>query len=967
MVRSITRVIALSLVSCVGFVGCGDDSSPTDAGTDAPADAAADARPDAATATTIDALPIEREASLPDLTQAVDAVQDTRGTWHIYASNMSDAMRVQGYLQARDRMGQMDFIRRAAMGRTAEFAGSFLPSLIGDDTDSRFEGHKRNAEAILPTLGAEDRALLDAYVAGVNDFIAELRSLPSDPRHAELPRGVFETLPASAIADWSPVDTLAIARFQAASLSFDASDDIGMTEALARYRTNFASDATDPRVARLSGAFRDLYPFEPARHVYVRDGFPNDGTDSGTRARPRLPTAPTRSMPLPSLASLDGAARDLARIEARFEHFFGDETRGSNSWVVSGSKTASGNAILANDPHLSLTSPPLFWQAHINTVLRGGDVEAAGQMIAGTPVSLLGFNRHVAWGLTTSGYDVADAYLETITPGTGGAPDTVLFNGTQVPIETVTETILDDIGGSHEVVFERVPHHGLILPSSRTATEGISIRWTGNTPSNEAGAFFRLYRASNVDEARDAFHEFEVGGQTLVVASDTGDIYYTSHVRIPVRDPRAMTYDPSTTLGEAPCFVLPGTGEYEWTGRLENQFIPHDLNPAKGFIATANGDAVGVTDDGNPLNDSHFIGCGFDNGHRIARITERLTELTTAGGVTPADLSGVQNDAQSAHGRRYAPLYVMALQRAAEEAATPGTHADLTDVVAGASAADMAKLAHFATRLSGWSYDTPAGVEDSPSAEEVADSIATSIFNLGHSHVIQNLVYDEGDWLENGAFDGSRRLSGHFVRKVIERALMTPEDMVSYDATYPRGGGVMGDTVLWDDISTDAVETRDERIVAGFLAAISDLETLLGADVDGWRWGKIHTLRLGALVPESSVTGVDELSIPRPDDANFPNGFPRHGDRDVIDASNFSPFETANFRYRSGPQQRLVVEMTPTGPVAVNSLPGGNSEDPDSTHQRDQMEDWRHNRVAPLPFEEADVAAAAERRLRFVP
>jgi len=341
--------------------------------------------------------------------------------------------------------------------------------------------------------------------------------------------------------------------------------------------------------------------------------------------------------------------------------------------------------------------------------------------------------------------------------------------------------------------------------------------------------------------------------------------------------------------------------------------------------------------------------------------------LTEAGGVTPADLSSVQNDVQSAHGRRYAPLYLMALSRAAEEAATPGSHSDLTDVVAAAGAAKLAKLAEMATRLEAWSFNTPDGVDGTPSADDIADSIATSIFNLAHSRVVQNLVYDEGDWLADGAFDGNRQLSDHYVRKVIERALLTPEDMVSYDATYPRGDGVMGDTVLWDDLSTDAVETRFERIVAGFLAAIDDLETLFGADMDGWRWGKIHTLRLGALVPESSVNGRDELSIPTPDDATYPNGFPRHGDRDDIDAANFSIFQTSNFRYGSGPQQRLVVEMTPTGPVAVNSLPGGNSEDPDSPHQHDQIEDWRHNRVAPMPFEEADVAAAAERRLRFVP
>ncbi|HJL33957.1 MAG TPA: penicillin acylase family protein, partial [Polyangiaceae bacterium LLY-WYZ-15_(1-7)] len=138
------------------------------------------------------------------------------------------------------------------------------------------------------------------------------------------------------------------------------------------------------------------------------------------------------------------------------------------------------------------------------------------------------------------------------------------------------------------------------------------------------------------------------------------------------------------------------------------------------------------------------------------------------------------------------------------------------------------------------------------------------------------------------------------------------------------------------------------------------------ATMDDWRWGERHTLRLDALVP-IYLLGRDPLSIPTPDDAMFPNGFPRHGDRDVVDASNFGVFDFERLDYGSGPQQRLVVEMTPEGPEAWNAMPGGNSEDPDSPFHRNEMERWRHNEVMRVPHTEAEVVEAAVSRVRFTP
>ncbi len=949
-------------------VACGDDDAPAmDAGLDAE-------RVDAGPPETLEDLPITAEREVPELSAPVDAVRDEHGMWHVYGAELNDVVRVQGYLQARDRMGQMDFIRRQATGTLAEFGGSLSSDLVNVDADARFEGHRRNAEAILPTLSAEERAVLEAYAAGVNLHIADLQS-----GRAELVRGVISILRPDVIRDWTPLDSLAIARLQAASLSFDGLADLSRTESLLAWRQHVTADSSDPRIQRLAGAYHDLFPFRPAREVYNRDGFPNVGTDAGTRAlRP-----PRRTMQLPRLSRevLRAGLDFFERREARIEQLFGDGFRGSNSWVVSGAHTASGYPMMANDPHLALTSPPLFWMAHVNTKRAGGDVDAAGQMIAGTPVNILGFTDRVAWGLTTSGYDVSDLFLEVITPDEGLG--TVEFEGEQVAIVGEEEEIRDDVGGVTRVVFQRVPHHGLIVPGTRRACtaddaptcmpgqeQALTIRWTGDTPSNEAGAFLDLYHAANVDEARDAFRKFEVGGQTLVVADREGGIYYTSSVRVPVRQDGALTYDPATLEGALPCYVLDGTGGMEWTGaNLDERYIPHEKNPERGYIATANADPVGVTENGDVLDgvdpdsaaDDFYIGCDFDRGHRLARITERLEALTETGGITVEQMSALQNDAQSPFGRFLTPAIVAQLDRALEERESPGTHADLSAAVA-ELAAEMDRVAMARERLAAWSsFDTPAAVEGSPSAAEIADSVATSIFNATMGHLMRLTFDDEYDFARDGAFDGmSNRTNGAGTTMIL--MLTNPTSLVGYDAET-------SDAVYWDDLRTEPVESRGDRMLRAVAAALGSLETTLGAsDMDAWRWGLLHTVRLDALVPVRLLgDAADVLSIPAPLDATFPDGFPRHGDRDVVDASGFSMFGFFQRDYGSGPQQRLVVEMTPEGPRAVTALPGGNSEDPDSPFHRNEMELWRRNQVRPVPFTEAEVVATAVERIRFTP
>lgn len=920
--------------------------------------------------------PIVNPPPPPDGTQLnglqgkVEVIIDDRGMPHIYAENIHDAVMVQGYLMAKDRYPQMEMIRRNVTGQIAEFVGPLSPGAVNDDIASRVIGFKRIADRIYDALpeGDDTKIALDAFAAGINIYVQGLRDKTEKlPPGAELVQLLVDQ--PQVFVDWTPQDSLAIGRYLSHALSYDAGDDISMTEALNLVASKF------PAGDKRAGLFRDFWSFAPARDVFTRDGFPNVDMDTGSTAVVPPPRAGAskdkqviKSAPVAAAAAAKVSSAVIASAKTYIESVerlaskLGDESRGSNNWVVAGSKSASGSPLLANDPHLTLPAPPLFWYSHINTKRAGGDIDVAGISLAGAPGVILGFNDLVAWGATTAGHDVTDVYAETITPGVNGGPDTVLFKGQQVPIEKIKETVKVSGGADQVFELEVVPHHGIIIPTMengrvvpRTSNEALSVRWTGDEVSHEIAAFLKLGRSKNVDEARAALDSFEVGAQSFVVVTTEGDVFWSTQSKLPVRDPKAMTYDPVTQQGVAPAFILPGDGSAEWTGYLEDKYLPHDLNPARGFIATANNDLVGISEDGNPFNDPHYTTYSSDIGHRVARITERLEEVT-AKGATPEDMMSIQGDHKSPLGALLAPSFVAAAKRALEERMTPGTHPDLQELVAGAAAEDLDKLAEAVARLEAWtSFDTPAGVDigdGAPPDAEVQDSIAATLFNASVGRVVKLAFQDESDAI-------GKRPGSSNVAKVLQWAVLEPQKL----ATFDEG---LKDTVLWDDLSTEnVVETRDERIARGMLEAMGYLRGRLGEDMKAWQWGKLHTLTFESLVP--SVSGGSPVSIPPAGDAKFPDGFPRGGDNYGVDASNYGTWNTESFSYGSGAVQRLVVEMTPSGPNVWNALPGGQAFDPNSKHHADEAELWRRNKATPIYFKEADVKAHTETTLSFLP
>lgn len=945
-------VLPLALVLSPGC-GNGGGGGDKDAGVDAGPDGGSDAGADIAPPEVIEDLPVSEQVQLAGLSGEVNVVRDDRGIPHIYAATVPDALRVQGYLMARDRLAQMIFMKRNFEGRLSELLGNLDPGLVESDKSMRVIGLYRQAQAIYETLADDDPIKLgiDAFSEGVSVYIDEIRS-----GQARFPGVVSSLLQPDRLENWSSVDTLTLARVQTWDLS-DTGDSDRKYTALARaIGESFPADSPDPRLAARADMLHDIWHYRPGAEAVTRTGFAGP-PPGGIRPRPRPVVRPDqrieRLLTPPQLEGLDRFYRSLERF-GLLDH--GPDS-GSNNWVVHGSKTETGNPLLANDPHLALPSPPVWWYVHLNTARAGGDYDAMGVAFAGMPLVVLGFNRNVAWGATVSNYDVADLYLETITPGQNGEPDTVLFNGEQVDIEIIHEEIGMNVGDPLEFDIEVVPHHGPILPATRTETSAVSLRWTGQTPSNEFKAFYGFNLAENLDDVKASLVHFEVGGQNFVFATADGDIFWSTRVHVPVRDPRAMTYDPATGTGFSPGMILPGTGEYEWIGRLDDADIPTDENPAKGWIATANQDQVGVSHDGNPFNDEIYLGNTYNPGYRMAAIVERMTDLAAGGAITPEDMMSVQAESRSTLGQRLAGSFVAALDRAEEEMDTAGTHPDLTAVVDEAGPDTMAKVLTMRDRLAAWtSFATPAAVEGDPGAQEIADSVATTIYNVMQTRLVQLAIGDEVAVL------GVRPGGDHAIR-TIQFALLEPATLATWDDT-------LGETVLWDDLTTDDVqESRDERIVRAALTALEHLENRLGPDMDGWRWGHLHTVRFKTLVPVDALFGpsADIFSIPPLDSPDFPDGFPRHGDYEVPDASHYDLWSGFDFSFDHGPSQRLVVEMTPDGPRAFNALPGGQVHDPASPHHADEATFWRHNQAPPLAYEEDQVVSRAEERLVFQP
>jgi penicillin amidase len=515
----------------------------------------------------------------------VDVLWTDRAVPHVWAGSLEDAVFAQGFLHARDRLWQMELVRRAVQGRLAEVMGE--PALETDRFMRRL-GLWDAARASLALLDDRERRLLDAYGRGVNQALAT-RDGALPPEFLALR---FEPEP------WEPAHTLAVAKM--------------MSFTLAAYGESVA-------VAR---ALRTL---DEDRVRWLFPAFP----DWGATILPGVP----EPAPTPPLAA------------ALIERY--SVATASNSWVIDGSRTASGRPILANDMHLELQAPSLWYLVALHAPAAPGvpALDVVGVSIPGAPLVITGRNRAIAWGMTNAYVDDVDIFLERVDPTD---PGRYLTPRGSRAFEVVAETIQVKGRDAPDVLEVRRTRHGPVLPAAEGASGDtlLAVRWTAHEPTTVFRAVLGFNLASDWDGFLAAIDDMDDPHQNLVYADTAGHIGYIMGGTVPVRGDRL----------DAPVAPRPGwTGEYDWRGALPFDEHPRALDPDDGFIVTANNRQVA-----GPL--ASLISRTWNQPFRAMRIAEMIR-----GGRPPYDADsvlGMQMDVLDLYARRYAGRAIEAAEAA---------------------------------------------------------------------------------------------------------------------------------------------------------------------------------------------------------------------------------------------------------------------------------------------------------------
>jgi penicillin amidase len=554
------------------------------------------------------------------LSGPVEIVRDADAIPHIFASAKRDAFFGLGYVHAQDRLWQMEFQRRIGHGTLSEVFGA---ATISQDRFLRTVGFGRAARSAWERLPAEARRQIEAYVAGVNAFLASDPPLPPE-----------FTLLRYKPAPWTGPDVLVWVKMMAWDLSANYSHELLRRDLLARVGPDRMADLTPP------------YPQNGLSIVGATGETPDAGGErtSGSARRPERRTA--------SAASWSSAFTEaLGGNEAVRQRLIGGallEALGSNNWVVDGSLTASGKPLLANDPHLATHMPSLWYLAHMSA----GDFDVIGATLPGAPAVAIGRNRHIAWGETNVAADVEDLYRERIDP-TGKL---VEYRGALEPLRTIKETIVVS-GGDPVDLDVRISRHGPLVSDAINANnaasrrepkpapvEPLAFRWTALDESDDTVvAFLLLNEARNWEEFTAALRHFVVPSQNFVYADVEGHIGYYLPGHIPIR-----------ASGDGALPADGWTGEMEWTGWIPFDELPHLYDPPDHFIVTAN---HRPTPPGYP----YHIALEFPDPYRAQRITDRLRGRTR---LTAEDFREIQADTVSLHAQALLPLLI---QRARPE------------------------------------------------------------------------------------------------------------------------------------------------------------------------------------------------------------------------------------------------------------------------------------------------------------
>ncbi len=806
------------------------------------------------------------------LQDSVEIIRDDWGIPHIYASRTYDLFFAQGYAQAQDRWWQMEFSRHIGSGSIQELTGK-NEAVMGQDVFIRTVGWRRAAEQDLEAYDADSLAVLQAFADGVNAYIL---SRPPDDLALEYSLlGVTGVrIP---ITPWTPVDSLVWAKAMAWNLSGNRSSELVRSALYER----LGQEMTDQ--------FLPAYPFGEKPTILLPDDLPLSSTS--------LPAGY-------DTAGIIGVSTRLAGNVTASSPLFASQTGlGSNNWVVSGQLTASGQPLLANDPHLGIQMPSIWYEIglHCQPVSEACPFNVRGFAFPATPGVIIGHNDSIAWGVTNVGPDTQDLYQIKVNPDN---PLQYEWNGEWRDMRVVEETIQFGDGEPPVTIQVRETHLGPIINDNQLDEDGapqgfnnddpLAFHWTATA---ERGTILRavleLNQASDWETFRAALRHWDTPAQNFIYADVQGNIGYQTPGNIPIR-----------AAGHSGLLPVDGTTDrYEWKGYIPFDDLPRIYNPERGYIETAN-QAVVPLEYYDQLREKLASEFGADSnyiisqewayGYRGQRITELLTTLAPH---TPETFRAIHGDNKMISAEELMPY--------------------LSDVDMGDPALNEVR-----DWLAAWDYQMHM---DSPQAALYAHFWARLLDNLFSDQLGEDASADGGD-----------------------------ENMWSVYLLAQQP-----DNPWWDDVTTaDVTESRDDILRRSFAEGYQAAVKALGADRATWKWGSLHTATF--VSNPLGQSGIDLIE-------NLVNRGPvmASGGSDIVNATGWGA-ASGDFAVRSLPSMRMIVTVGDFG-SSLSIHTTGQSGHPFSPHYSDMIDPWRLIEYHPMLWSREQVEGRAAARLVLKP
>ena len=571
-----------------------------------------------------------KDIILKGLSSEVLILRDSFAVPHIYAATMEDVYMASGYVMAQDRLWQMDLLRRLTTGRLSEIFGKDMAEI---DLLFRSLGFSQKSEIVIDSAGVDVRKYLEAFSDGVNQYINQ--------RGKKLPPEF--TILGYKPEPWEPVHSANLIGYMSWNLSM--SWDI------------------------------EAVLFKISQVVDEH------------KSNELIPDLNFQDKPIFSGLELRGAIFEQESVITRANQFISDFglqiLRGSNNWAVSGERSTTGMPLMANDMHIELNAPGIWYQIH---QVVEGKLNVTGVAVPGQPFVVCGHNADIAWGMTNVMLDDMDFYIETL-----HEKDTLkyLCNGEWLDMR-VEEEIIKTSEGLSITGYNRFTHRGPVISEIKDIEDYVvSMRWIGREYSNELLSVYKFNKAKNWEDFRDAAKGFISIAQNIVYADKEGNIGLQTAAGVPIRE------------GNPAMFYRGDTSAYDWRGLVPFEELPYSYNPENGFVASANNRTAGP-------DYPHYISYWYDLPNRYETIVEKLSSREKH---DRASFAEIQANQVSMFARKFTPVFLSGLSTY-EERMT-----------------QLQKEAY--SYLTEWDYNMDI------------NSIASSIFDVIYLELVKAVFHDE--------------------------------------------------------------------------------------------------------------------------------------------------------------------------------------------------------------------------------